>query len=170
MENNDYSKLNEVTRTLFKNSAYSDQEKALFFLGKMICRVANAQHNKGAKHKPILNKINYSGMGFKDLIWLSCEIFEKMKQYNKSLNTFNFGQNDMSTFMYYFDRFNEKSWQLTDIENVFYIFSGYALYWETIDTKEKDTNEKIGISEETMKEPDEDVTSQESTVETDNES
>jgi|GEM_PF-1280474 len=153
MENKDYEKLNEPTQNIFKNNKYKTEHKALFFLGKMLHRVANAQHKKGAKHKPVLDKINYSGMNFKDLIWLSCEVFDKMRQYNKSLNTFNFGEDDMAAFKFYFDQVKEDDWLLSEVENVFSIFSGYALYWDTLEKSEAKINEEKGITRESTKEP-----------------
>lgn len=149
----DYGKLNDSTQSIFKNNRYKPEHKALFFLGKMIHRVANAQHKKGAKHKPVLDKINYSGMNFRDIIWLGCEIFDKMRQYNKSLNTFNFGENDMAAFKFYFDQVTEDDWSLSEIENVFSIFSGYALYWDTIEKKEDDINKEKGITRENTQDP-----------------
>jgi len=134
----DYGKLNEATKKIFNNNRYDAEHKALFFLGKMLNRVAYAQYKKGAEHKPVLDKINYSGMNFKDLIWLRCEILEKLKQYNRQpLNTFNYSKDDMAAFSYYFDQNNEDSWSLSEIENVFYLFSGYSMYGDTIETTEQ---------------------------------
>jgi len=153
MEHKDYEKLNESTKKIFDTNPYKIEHKALFFLGKMLNRVANAQYKQGAKHKPVLDKINYSGMNFKDLIWLSCEIFEKMRQHNKKSNTFNFGEDDMAAFKFYFDQVKEDDWSISEIENVFSIFSGYALHWDTIEKREDEINKEKGIVRENNQEP-----------------
>jgi CRISPR-associated protein Csh1 len=128
----DYSLFNEKTKSFFEASKYNEAQVALFFLGKLLRRVANTQSMKQKNgRKPILDKVNYSGMKVNDIKWLKCEIIEKFNQYE-----INFYEKDLRFFEEYFAK-AEICWQLQDIENTFYLFSGYAMYWETIEAKEK---------------------------------
>ena len=73
-----------------------DSKKALFLLGYLIGKIGNVQKNKEIKNKPILNKINFQGMGTEKLIRLSNDIFEKLIQYKtkKGEILLNFSENN----------------------------------------------------------------------------
>lgn len=118
----------------------SESKKSLFYLGKLIRRVALAQQSQG-NSKAILNKINYSGMTIHDIQWLSCEVFEKLKQYNRGeFPALDLGENDWALFNNHFCIANSKgqdSWCLSEVENIFYLFIGYGMYWQTMNKKEK---------------------------------
>jgi CRISPR-associated protein Csh1 len=146
--NIEIDKLNEKTFNFFKESRYeSDAKKAMFFMGKIIRVIASAQSKKQKNYrKPILDKINYSGMRIEDIKWLKCELIEKLKQYDDNYHVFKHAENDLMSFEYYFGK-AESLWDLTDVENVFYLFTGYAMYWEVIEKNEK--LEKILKSSET---------------------
>jgi CRISPR-associated protein Csh1 len=60
---------NNPTETFFAASNYNDAQKALFYLGRLIRRVAIAQKDQG-NSKAVLNKITYDGMNLDDIIWL----------------------------------------------------------------------------------------------------
>ncbi|MCK4662042.1 MAG: hypothetical protein KAT68_04210 [Bacteroidales bacterium] len=144
------------TQTFFEEFDFNTSKKAMFYLGKLIRRVAEAQTKQEHKHKPILNRINYSGMKPDDIKILKVEVLEKMKQYNKSYKTFNYGQQDLAKFEYYFCK-AEKNWELSVIESVFYLFTGYGMYWEVIEPQEKEALEDVDIT------PDKDYETEENT-------
>ncbi len=122
----DYSSLPPKTQKVFERCNYQEDKAALFYLGKLIRLAADAQAKKQKnKRRPILDKINYGGMKPVDLKWLFVETIEKLKQYE----VIRYADDDLTMFKTFFDS-AEQNWTLTDIENVFYIFSGYALYWE----------------------------------------
>lgn len=122
----DYSSLPPKTQKVFERCNYQEDKAALFYLGKLIRLAADAQAKKQKnKRRPILDKINYGGMKPMDLKWLFAETIEKLKQYE----VIRYADDDLTMFKIFFDS-AEQNWTLTDIENVFYIFSGYALYWE----------------------------------------
>lgn len=118
----------------------SDSKKSLFYLGRLIKRIAKAQEDHG-NSKAILNKINYSGMTITDIQWLSVEIVEKLKQYNRgNYPALDLGEKDLGLFKEHFCIANaqgQESWGLSEMENVFYLFVGYGMYWQTMDSKEK---------------------------------
>lgn len=122
----DYSALPPKTKKVFERCNYQEDKAALFYLGKLIRLAADAQAKKQKnKRRPILDKINYGGMKPMDLKWLFAETIEKLKQYE----VIRYADDDLTMFKTFFDS-AERNWSLTDIENVFYVFSGYALYWE----------------------------------------
>ena len=101
---------------------YGEEEKrALFLLGYLIGEVGNAQSVTGHKNKPILNKINFQGMGVEKLIRLSNDVLEKLKQYD----LLQYNEDTYSLLKSLFDN-NIARWSQSNQENVFYTLSGYA--------------------------------------------
>jgi CRISPR-associated protein Csh1 len=101
---------------------YNDEcKRALFLLGYLIGEIGNAQSVTGHKKKPILNKINFQGMGLEKLVRLSDEVLEKLKQYDK----LQYNENIYSALKMLMDS-NITKWKLSNQENVFYVLSGYA--------------------------------------------
>lgn len=101
---------------------YEDnQRKALFLLGYMMGEIGISQSSKEIKNKPILNKINFQGMGIEKLIRLSNEIPEKLRQYGK----LSYNENINTAFRILFES-NIENWKLSNQENVFYVLSGYS--------------------------------------------
>lgn len=151
MEKN-IDKINK-TEQFFEISGYSDFEskKALFYLGRLIRRVAEAQSKQG-NSKAILEKVNYSGMTIEDVQWLSCEVFEKLKQYNRGkAMTLKYGKDDWDSFSKNISKATAKgqsSWKLTEMENVFYLLTGYGMYWQTKEEIPEPEAPENGVKEE----------------------
>lgn len=151
MEKN-IGKINK-TEQFFEISGYSDFEskKALFYLGRLIRRVAEAQSKQG-NSKAILEKVNYSGMTIEDVQWLSCEVFEKLKQYNRGkAMTLKYGKDDWDSFSKNISKATAKgqsSWKLTEMENVFYLLTGYGMYWQTKEEIPEPEAPENGVKEE----------------------
>jgi len=102
---------------------YSEDEckKALFLLGYLIGEIGNAQSQSEHKKKPILDKINFQGMGIEKLTRLSNDVLEKLKQYDK----LQYNENIYSVLKLLMDN-NRGMWTLSNQENTFYTLSGYA--------------------------------------------
>jgi len=118
-----------------------DSKKALFLLGYLIGKIGNVQKNKEIKNKPILNKINFQGMGTEKLIRLSNDIFEKLIQYKTKkgeiLLNFSENNNSYSIFKMWFEKKMIGN-NLSNQENVFYVLSGYAFENYLIRKKSKE--------------------------------
>ena len=98
---------------------YSEAEKALFYLGRILSSIAYAQYKKGHESKPVLNKLNFNGMDTDAIVRLSLDLREKTRQYNIHDKTeWNFSE--------FTDSFNEKDWPLSKEQNVFYLMAGYS--------------------------------------------
>ena len=136
-------------------------KKALFSLGYLIGEIGYKQSTAGHKKKPILNKINFQGMGPEKLVRLSNDVLEKLRQYDKLQYN---EDNIYSTLKLLMDA-NISHWKLSNEENVFYVLSGYAFSnyngWQRdvkiTEKKIKQTESEIQISKENGK----DVTKQE---------
>jgi len=116
--------------TFFQKMGYGDQEKAMFFLGRVLSTVAYAQYKKGYASKPVLNKINFSGMDVQAMTRFSLDLAEKTIQYGIHQNT----EWDFARFR---QTFNPKYWTLTSEQNVFYLLTGYSFNLIQTETPKK---------------------------------
>src|SRR5699024_6987465 len=95
---------------------FNDEQKAMFFLGRMLNAVAYLQKDK---NKTVIDKVNYNGMDRDDIMRLRIDLFEKAKQYGKpekvKFSDSHFGQ-----------YFNFSHWDMSPQEAVFFILTGYS--------------------------------------------
>ena len=114
---------------------YQDnQKKGLFLLGYLIGEIGSKQHSKQIKNRPILNKINFQGMGTEKMNRLLSDVLEKLKQYK----LLDFKENVYSASHLLIEE-NIKNWSLSNQENVFYILSGFAFSNYLIRKRSKDS-------------------------------
>lgn len=110
---------------------FSEEAKGIYYVGAMMNMVGMMQYHQKHIHKPILEKVTYSGMRRRDILRLLCELYEKFVQYRKAMQ--NQGRGHL---VYYFELFAERAnaylqnlpdkeeWD--EYENVFYLMSGYT--------------------------------------------
>ncbi|MDY6865367.1 MAG: TIGR02556 family CRISPR-associated protein [Halobacteriota archaeon] len=119
---------------------YNDnRKKVLFLLGYLIGEIGNAQSTTEHKKKPILNKINFQGMGTDKLKRLANDVLEKLRQ-NKSYDgktLFEYNEDTYSVLKLLMDN-NIEGWALSNQENVFYTLSGYAFSNYLVRKRSKD--------------------------------
>jgi CRISPR-associated protein Csh1 len=115
---------NTTISTFFERMGYSDEQRALFYLGRVLNSVARAQFDKGHKTKPVLQKINYNGMDAAALKRLHADLFEKCKQYE----IFNYTDRLFSKFTDLFNDSPGNRWdkRMKPEESLFYLLSGYS--------------------------------------------
>lgn len=137
-KNFDELPLSDEIKNYFKEMKFSEQEASLFLLGYLIGEVGRAQMTGESQKKPILEKINFHGMNLNRILILTNEVFEKLDQYKKrQFNEINFAIMKMLL-----DK-NIKNWRLNDIENVYYIMSGYAFNtYKTITHKKEEVKDE----------------------------
>lgn len=112
-------------KQFFEEMGYSPQQQALYWLGRMVNKIGTAQFKKGHAQKPVLNKINYNGMDYSKVQRLFVDTFELATQY-RIVNEINFYSN---SFTQVFPA-DERLWKITPQEGVFYILSGFSLYFD----------------------------------------
>jgi CRISPR-associated protein Csh1 len=110
----------------FIDMGYSTQQQALYWLGRIINKVGTAQYKKGHQQKPVLNKINYNGMDHSKIQRLYVDGFELANQY-RIVNEINY----YSKMFWQGFPSEEKLWTLSPQEGVFYILSGFSLYFDS---------------------------------------
>lgn len=109
----------------FTEMDYTDAQRALFYLGRMVNDIERLQKGKS---KTVLDKLNYNGMGKDDIRRSSNALFEKRQQYRnsdnkKALKSFDFDHG------YFNELFDYNSWEsksITEQEALFFILSGYS--------------------------------------------
>ena len=117
---------------------YQDnQKKGLFLLGYLIGEVGSKQSSQQIKNKPILNKINFQGMGTEKLNRLLSDVLEKLKQYKLLDFTVNIHSASQLLIVE-----NINNWSLSNQENVFYIISGFAFSNYLIRKRSKENYKK----------------------------
>jgi CRISPR-associated protein Csh1 len=103
----------------FTKMAYSDAQKALFYLGRTLNAVAYAQVKKEHASKPILEKVNFNGLDNRAIMRLRNDLMEKTKQYRIYDKT----EFLLSQFTQYYNP-NEK--KISPEEALFFLLSGYS--------------------------------------------
>ncbi len=119
MPEKDKTEFQKRVESFFEKMEYGEQEKAIFYLGRVLNSVATAQYKKGHESKPVLNKVNFNGMDAQAITRLSLDLAEKTIQYNIHQNT----EWDFARFR---EHFNPKNWTLPPEQNVFYLMAGYS--------------------------------------------
>lgn len=100
----------------FQRMDFNEQQKAMFFLGRMLNTVAYLQQGK---NKTVIDKINYNGMDRDDIVRLRVDLFEKAKQYGKP-------EKVKFTDSHFGQHFNFEHWDMNPQEAVFFILTGYS--------------------------------------------
>ncbi len=127
-ENKDLQKTGSDYKTrieiFFADMDYTDRQKGLFYLGRVLDQVAYAQVQSKHTTKPVMNKLNYNGMDKDAVMRLYLDLQEKVRQYVTKLNLTSV-EFDFARFIQYFNP-NSSDNELSPEENVFYILSGYS--------------------------------------------
>jgi CRISPR-associated protein Csh1 len=114
---------------------YTEPEKAMFYLGRVLSSIASAQYKKKHKSKPVLNKINFNGMDTRAILRFSLDLNEKLIQYNIHSTDKYIHSSPERNFSRFRERFNAKNWPLTKEQNIFYLMAGYSFGLTTSNSK-----------------------------------
>jgi CRISPR-associated protein Csh1 len=109
----------EKIEEFFETMKYSQPQKALFYLGRMLNTIAFEQTQKQHLKKPILNKLNFNGMDKNEIIRLHSDLFEKARQYG-IVDKVEFDNGKFTSL------FDVNSWKLPPQETLFFILAGYS--------------------------------------------
>lgn len=102
---------------------------SLFCLGRAVNVIGFAQELKGHKTRPILNKLNFNGMGLDDVENLSRELVNKGNQYQevKSQKGIYPARKKVEEYLDLFHKYLDSSnWGLSNNETVFHLIAGYV--------------------------------------------
>ena len=109
----------EIIEKFFEEMNYSQPQKALFYLGRMLNTIAYEQTQKQHLKKPILNKLNFNGMDKNEILRLHSDLFEKARQYG-IVDKIEFDNGKFTSL------FDINSWNLPPQETLFFILAGYS--------------------------------------------
>ncbi len=117
----------ELYRHAMTGLALDEQQQSLFLLGVLTARVAAEQFGSDQSGtKPILEKLNYTGMSLPRVTVFATELFDKLRQY-RLLSGPRAAENELlyAEALQRLTRHRSR-WQLTDAENVYFILAGYS--------------------------------------------
>jgi len=120
-----------------ENISLTEDGKSLLYMGYAIRYVGMVLFKNNIKSNPMLEKINFQGMNFKEVEKLMNQIDEKIKQYGIFSKDVSYAMYKAHSILakYSFDRLK---WPLDDVTNVFLIMTGYSIENEFIMEKNKD--------------------------------
>jgi len=130
------NKYEQAIQEFFSKMSLNQEQKAMFYLGRMLNAVEYIQ--KG-KTKTVIQKVNFNGMDKQDIQRLRISLIEKAKQYN-SIGKVLFTDNEFGK------HFNFNDWKLSPQEAVFFLLTGYSFGVGVKDAEElaeKETQETI---------------------------
>jgi len=102
--------------SFFERMKLNDDQKAMFYLGRMLNAVVYLQKDK---NKTVLDKLNYNGMDKDSIVRLRIDLFEKAKQYNQ-VNKVVFHDGHFGQL------FDFETWSMNPQEALFFILTGYS--------------------------------------------
>ncbi len=124
------NKYNQTIHDFFVKMNFSQHQKAMFYLGRMLNAVEFIQKEK---KKTVIEKVNFHGMDIDAIQRLRISLVEKAKQYSKIGKV-------IFTDRKFGELFDFNNWQMNPQEAVFFLLTGYSF---GISTNEADTLEEI---------------------------
>ena len=110
------NKYEQAIQQFFTKMTLNTDQKAMFYLGRMLNTVEYIQ--KG-KTKTVIQKVNFNGMDKENIQRLRISLIEKAKQYN-AMGKVIFTDNEFGK------HFNFNNWTLNPQEAVFFLLTGYS--------------------------------------------
>lgn len=120
----------EQIKQFLTKMEYSNAQRAMFFLGRMLSAVSYMQKDK---KKTVLEKVNFSGMDKDDIVRLRLALVEKAKQY-QSVEKLIFTDQEFGK------HFDFKNWDMNPQEAVFFLLTGYS-YGAGVKNETSDKND-----------------------------
>lgn len=117
----------------FKKMQLTQEQQAMFYLGRMLNAVEFMQQGK---KKTVIGKVDFNGMDKDDILRLRNALVEKSKQYGKVGKIIFADRNFGETFDF-------NNWRLDPNEAVFFLLTGYSFYIS------KQTAEELEETEDT---------------------
>jgi CRISPR-associated protein Csh1 len=126
-------KIEEIIRNkedFLDRHGFSDYAKGIYYVGAMMYEIGVMQYHQDHIYKPILNKVNYSGMSHRNILDLLEELYAKIQQYRAAMD-----RKKKGYLSYYAERFGERAFTylgdypkkedslLVEKDNLFYLLS-----------------------------------------------
>ena len=124
------NKYDQAIHDFFVKMNFNQNQRAMFYLGRMLNAVEFIQKEK---KKTVIQKVNFQGMDVDDIQRLRISLVEKAKQYNKMGKV-------LFTDRKFGELFDFNNWQMNPQEAVFFLLTGYSF---GISTNDAETLEEI---------------------------
>lgn len=124
------NKYDQAIHDFFVKMNFNQNQRAMFYLGRMLKTVEFIQKEK---KKTVIQKVNFQGMDIDDIQRLRISLVDKAKQYNKIGKV-------VFTDRKFGELFDFNNWQMNPQEAVFFLLTGYSF---GISTNEAETLEEI---------------------------
>ena len=118
----------------FEKMNYSQPQKAMFYLGRMLNSVEWIQVQKKIK-KTVINLVNFNGLEKDDIQRLRNDLINKARQHSK-MGKVIFTDGKFS------ELFDYNNWQMSRNEALFFLLSGYSFGTKGADAEQRETIEK----------------------------
>lgn len=106
----------QIIQNFFQTMGYNQNQKAMFYLGRMLNTVAYIQKDK---NKTVIEKVDFNGMNRDKIVRLRLGLFEKAKQYRKSFRI-------VFSDALFAENFDFESWKMDPNEAVFFLLTGFS--------------------------------------------
>jgi CRISPR-associated protein Csh1 len=110
------NRYDQAEKDFFTQMGYKKEQRAMFYLGRMLNSVEYLQKDK---NKTVIQKVNFNGMDKDSIQRLRIDLIEKAKQYN-SMNKVVF------TDQKFGNEFDFNNWSLNPQEATFFMLTGYS--------------------------------------------
>ncbi len=127
MENKkNWTQIEAETQEFLNEMGYSNNQRAMFFLGKALKRVVNVQR-QDKKNKTALDMVNFNGLDERTIRNMAAAIMEKGRQYDPKYKLASKLEYDLNRFFQFFPA-GENSWNMDGREALFFFLAGYTHY------------------------------------------
>lgn len=106
----------QMEKEFFSKMNYNQEQRAMFYLGRMLNSVEYLQQGK---NKTVIQKVNFNGMDKDNIQRLRIDLIEKAKQYN-AMNKVVFTDQKFGS------EFDFNNWTLNPQEAIFFMLTGYS--------------------------------------------
>lgn len=113
---NDPIQYDQLEKDFFNKMSFTQEQRAMFYLGRMLNSVEYLQHGK---NMTVIQKVNFNGMDKDSIQRLRIDLIEKAKQYN-AMNRVVF------TDQKFGNEFDYNNWTLSPQEAIFFMLTGYS--------------------------------------------
>ena len=122
-------RLSEGVEAFLDGMTFNQQQRALFYLGRVLNRVVYEQSGVKKHKKNALDKLNYNGMDKQSIFRFANELFESARHHDIS----DFVKKDWGKFA---ENFDLNSWKMDGQEALFFILTGYTYGIKTTEKTE----------------------------------
>lgn len=133
-----WAQIEAETRKFLDEMGYTNNQRAMFFLGKALKRVVNIQR-QDKKNKTALDMVNFNGLDERTIRNMASAIMEKGRQYDAKFKLASSLEYDLNRFFQFFPA-GENTWDMDSREALFFFLAGYTHFVPKSGSAETETD------------------------------